>query len=136
MKLIFLEVAFYLYKSIIRLCIECCCRVLASAPSCFFDILDNLQTQVFTSVAVSFENFGHCQNLASLNLSYRYYSGKCSFGLADLILVLYFCRESTCQVAWFSVVIPRCYKDVYVNRSFPGTARLWNSLSAENFPLT
>ena len=136
MKLIFLKVAFYLYNSVIRVCIECCCRVLASAPSCFFDILDKLHTQVFMTVAVSFENFGPCQNLASLNLSYRYYSGKCSFGLADLILVLYFCRESTCQVAWFSVDIPRCYKDVYVNSSFPGTARLWNSLSAESFPLT
>ena len=36
----------------------------------------------------------------------------------------------------FSVTIPRCYKDVYVNSFFPPTARLWNSLPIECFPLT
>ena len=36
----------------------------------------------------------------------------------------------------FSVTITRCYKDVYVNSFFPRTARLWNSLSIECFPLT
>ena len=32
--------------------------------------------------------------------------------------------------------IPRCYKDVYVNSFFPRTAKLWNSLPVECFPLT
>ena len=36
----------------------------------------------------------------------------------------------------FSVTIPRCYKDVYVKSFFPCTARLWNSLPIESFPLT
>ena len=36
----------------------------------------------------------------------------------------------------FSITIPRCYKDVYVNSFFPRTARLWNSLPIECFPLT
>ena len=36
----------------------------------------------------------------------------------------------------FSVTIPRCYKDVYVNSFFPRTDRLWNSLAIECFPLT
>ena len=36
----------------------------------------------------------------------------------------------------FSVFIPRCYTDVYVNSFFPCTARLRNSLSKECFPLT
>ena len=35
----------------------------------------------------------------------------------------------------FSVTIPRCYKDVYINRFFPHTARLRNSLPLECFPL-
>ena len=35
----------------------------------------------------------------------------------------------------FSVSISRCVKNVYVNRSFPRTARLWNYLSAEYFHL-
>ena len=29
-----------------------------------------------------------------------------------------------------------CYQDVYVNSFFPCTARLWNSLPIECFPLT
>ena len=36
----------------------------------------------------------------------------------------------------FSVTIPRCYKDVYDKSFFPRTARLWNSLPIEYFPLT
>ena len=34
----------------------------------------------------------------------------------------------------FSLTIPRCYKDGY--SFFPHTARLWNSLPIECFPLT
>ena len=36
----------------------------------------------------------------------------------------------------FSVTICRCYKNVYANSSFPRTARLWDSLPIECFPLT
>ena len=35
----------------------------------------------------------------------------------------------------FSVTIPRCYKDVYVNSFFLCRARLWNSLPIDWFPL-
>ena len=35
----------------------------------------------------------------------------------------------------FSVTTPRCYKGIYVNSFFPHTARLWNSLHIECFPL-
>ena len=35
----------------------------------------------------------------------------------------------------FSATIPRCYRDVYVNSIFPRTARLYNSLPIECFPL-
>ena len=40
------------------------------------------------------------------------------------------------QLHDFSVIIPRCYKDIYVNSFFPRAARLWNSLPTECFPLT
>ena len=36
----------------------------------------------------------------------------------------------------FSVTIPRCDKDVYVNNFFPRTARPWNSQLIQCFPLT
>ena len=37
------EVAVYLYKSTIHLCMEYCCHVWAGAPSCYLDLLDKLQ---------------------------------------------------------------------------------------------
>ena len=36
----------------------------------------------------------------------------------------------------FSVAIPRCHKDVFVNSFFPRRARLWNFLPIDCFPLT
>ena len=47
----------------------------------------------------------------------------------DLLVILMDCMI-------FFATIPRCYKDVYVNSFFPQTARLWNSLPIECFPLT
>ena len=81
----------------------------------------------------------HRRNVASLSLFYRYYFGRCSFELAQLVPLPYSRGRSTCysdRLDDFSVTIPRCYKDVYVNSFFPCTARLWNSLPIECFPLT
>ena len=36
----------------------------------------------------------------------------------------------------FSVTIPRCYNNVYVNSFFPRRAKFWNSLPVESLPLT
>ena len=44
--------------------------------------------------------------------------------------------EPLAHLRGFSVTIPRCYMDVYVNNFFPRTARVWNSASIESFPLT
>ena len=75
----------------------------------------------------------------SLSLFYKYYFGRCSSELAQLVPRLYSRERSTCysdRLHDFSVIIRRCYKDVYVNSFFPCTARLWNSLPIECFPLT
>ena len=91
------------------------------------------------SLAASLEPLAHCRNVASLSLFYRYYFGRCSSELAGLLPLLYsqnrFSHYSD-RLHDFSVTIPRCYKDVYVNSFFPHTARLWNSLPIECFPLT
>ena len=75
----------------------------------------------------------------SLSLFCRYYFGRCSSELAELVPLPYFRGRSTCfsdRLQEFSVTIPSCYKDVYANTFFPDTARLWNSLPIECFPLT
>ena len=68
-----------------------------------------------------------------------YYFGRCSYELAELVPLPYCRRRSTgyfYRLHDFSVTIPRCYKDVYINSLFTGTARLWDSVPLEYFPLT
>ena len=131
------EVALYLYKSTICPCMEYCCHVWAGAPSCYSELLDKLQKRICRTVgplvAASLEPLAHRRNVASLRLFCRYYFGRCSSELAQLVP---FPFPYSDRFHDFSVSIPRCYKDVYVNSFFPRTARLWNSLPIECFPLT
>ena len=122
---------------------EYCYHVWAGAPSCYLKLLDKLQKQIYRTVdpslAASVEPLAHCQNMASLSLFYRYYCGKCSCKLTQLVLLPYWhgrCTHYFDRMHDFSVTIPRCYKDFYVNSFFLCTARLWNSLPIEYFPLT
>ena len=137
------EVSLYLYKSTIHLCMELFCHVWASAPSCYLKLLDNLQKRIYRTVgpslAASLEPLAHRRNVASLNLFYRYYFGRCSSELAQLVSLPFSRRRSTFhsdRLHDFSVTIPRCYKDVYVNSCFPCADRFWNFLPVECFPLT
>ena len=83
-------------------------------------------------------NYMYTRKVVSLTLFYWYYFGRCSSELAQLVPLL-FCRGRSTHYSDrlhdFSVTIPRCYKDVYVNSFFPCTARLWNSLPIECFHL-
>ena len=88
-------------------------------------------------LAASLEPLAYCGNVASLILFYRYYFG-CSPEPAKLIPVSFSQGWCTCysdRLHDFSVIIPRRYKDTYVNSFFPCTAKLWNSLLIECLPL-
>ena len=143
MKFLFPEVALYLSKSTIHPCMEYCCHVWAGAPSCYLELLDKLQKRICKivgpSLTASLELLAHRQNVASLSLFYRYYFGRCSSELAQLVTLPFSQGRSThysIRLHDFSVTIPRCSKDVYVNSFFPHRARLWNSLPIECFPST
>ena len=88
-KFLSLEVALYLYKSTIRPCMEYCCHVWASPPSCYLELLDKLQKRICRTVgpslAASLEPLAHRRNVASLSLFYRYYFGRCFSELAQLV---------------------------------------------------
>ena len=138
MKYLSPEIALYLCKSTIRPCMEYCCYVWAGAPSCYLEVLDKLQKRICRTVgpslAASFEPLAHHRKVASLSLVYRYYFGRCSFELAQLVPLPYSRGRSTRysdRLHDFSVTIPRCYKDVYANSFFPRTARVGNSLPIE-----
>ena len=89
MKFLSFEVTLYLYKSTLRPCMEYCFHVLAGTPSCYLELLDKLQQRIYRTVdpslAASLEPLAHRQNVASLSLLYRYYIGRCSSELAQLV---------------------------------------------------
>ena len=93
MKFLSPEVPLYLYKSTIRPCMEYCCHVWAGAPSCYLELLDKLQKQICRTVdpslAACLESLAHRRNVASLSLFYRYYFGRCSSELAQLVPLPY-----------------------------------------------
>ena len=100
MKLLSPEAALYLYKYTIYPCMECCCHVWAVAPSYNLELLDKLQKQicrtVVPSLATSFETLAHHANVASLSLFYRYYFGRYSSELAQLVPLPFSSGRSTC----------------------------------------
>ena len=142
MKFLSPEVVLYVYKSTIWPCMEyyChvyCCHVWAGAPSCYLELLDKVQK--YMTVGSSLATLPHRRNIASLSLFYRYYFGRCSSELADLVPLPYSRGRSICysdRFNDFSVTIPTCYKDVNISSFFPRTAKLWNTLLIECFPLT
>ena len=143
MKFLSPEVAVYLYKSTIHPYIEYCCHVWAGAPSCYLELLDRLRKQICRAIVSSFaaclEPLAHRRNRASLSLLYRYYFGRCSWKLAQLVPLFFFQGRFSRyfdRLLDFYVTIPRCYKDIYLNSFFPYTAILLSSLSIECFPLT
>ena len=108
MKFLFPEVALYLCKSMIWPCMEYCCHVWAGAPSCYFELIDELQKWICRtagpSCAASLEPLAHCLNVASQSLFDRYYF---------LVPLPYSWGSSTCytdSLYNFSVTIPRCYR--------------------------
>ena len=134
-KFLSFEVALYLYKSTIRTCMEYLCHVWDDSPRCYLELLDRLQKQICRTVGpslpASLEPLAHWRNVANLSVFCKCYFGRCSPELAQLVPFPYHQERSTCysdRLHDFSVTIPRCYKDVYVNSFFPCTARLWKSL--------
>ena len=93
MKFLSPQVALYLYKSTVRPCMEYCCLVWAGAPSCYLELQDKLQKQICRTVGPSLpaclEPLAHLRNISSLNFFYRYYFGRCSSELAQLVPLLY-----------------------------------------------
>ena len=68
---------------------EHCCHTWAGVPSSYLELSDKLQKEIWRifgpSLAASFESLTHRQNMASLSLLCRYYFGRYSSELAQLI---------------------------------------------------
>ena len=92
------DVALYVYKPIMWPCMEYCCHNWAGAPSCYLELLDELQKWICrivgSSLATSLEPLAHRQNVASLSLFYRDYFGSLS-ELAELVTLPFSGGSST-----------------------------------------
>ena len=80
----------YMYKFIIRPCMEYCSHIWGGAPrSCGLDLLDRVKKRVVSLVGSGFSSdlqaMSHRRDVSSLSLFYKYYYGKCSSELADLV---------------------------------------------------
>ena len=89
MKFLSPEAALYLYKSTIRISVEYCCYVWSGAPGCYLELIDKLQKRICRTVGPSLtapvEPLSHPRKVASLSLFYRYYFGRRSSELAQLV---------------------------------------------------
>ena len=110
------QAALCLHKSTVQPSMEYCCHVWAGASSCYLELLDKLQKYIFrtvgSSLAASLEPLAHCRNVPSLTFFYRYYFGRCSPELAQLVSFPYSQGRSTHysnRLHDFSVTIPRYY---------------------------
>ena len=72
---------------------EYCYHVQAGATRRYLELLDKLQKWIFRSVGPSFaaslEPLAHRQNIARISLFYRYYFGRCSFELVQMVPLPY-----------------------------------------------
>ena len=88
MKFVSPEVTLYLYKSTIQPCMEYCCHIWTSAPSCYLELLDWLKNQICRttdpSLSASLEPLAYHRNVASLSPFNKHYFGRCSSELVPL----------------------------------------------------
>ena len=78
---------------------EYCCHVWAGAPICYLELLDKLLKRMCRTVGpslnASLETLAHRQNVANLSLFYKYYFGRCSSELAQVISLAFSRGRST-----------------------------------------
>ena len=113
MMFLFPKVPQYLHKYTVRPCMKYCCYFWAGSLSCYLLLLGKLQKRIWRAVgpslAPSLEHYAHRQNVASLSFFHKYYFGRCSSELAQLVLLPFSCGRSTgYSDSDFSVTIPRC----------------------------
>ena len=76
-----------------------CCHAWAGAPIYYLELLDKLQKRICKTVgpslAASLEPLAHRGKVASLSLFCRYYFGRCSSELAQLVPLPYSRGRST-----------------------------------------
>ena len=105
------------------------------------DLLDRVQKRLSSLVgsvlSADLQALSHRRDVASLSLFYKYYYGKCSSELADLVppkrVTVRSIRFSE-QIHRHAVNSPMCRTNFYQSSFCTRTATIWNSLINECFP--
>ena len=96
MKFLSPDVVLYHHKSTKCSSMKYCCHICADAR-CYLELLDKLQKRinraVGPSLAPSLEALADCGNVASVSLFCRYYIGRCSSELAQLVPLSFSSRD-------------------------------------------
>ena len=131
----------YIYKSTIRPCMEYCCHLWAGASAECLHLLDRIQNRIINIIgpelASDLQSLSHRRNVASLSLFYRYFHGRCSNELHELVpppKTFFRVTRHSSQAHPYCVKVPCCKKGIYYSSFFPRTATLWNSLPSYCFP--
>ena len=135
----------YLYKSQIRPKMEYCCHIWSGASDASLSSLDRVQRRLKRLVGedlfATLQPLSHRRKVASLSLLYRYYNGKCSQELHDMVPPhMTFPRTTRYSSHTLShhphslQVEGNCPK-YHLDSFFPRTVRDWNSLPASCFPI-
>ena len=120
---------FYRRNSALSVCLSACNTIFSGYTHHLNKLQKPICRTVGPSLAVSLEDSAHRRNAVRLSLFYRYYFGRCSSELVQLVSLSYSRVRSarySDRLHDFSVTIPRCCKDIYVSSFFPRTTRLWN----------
>ena len=101
------EVALYLDKSTIQLCMEYCCDIYGGSPGCYLELLDKLQKQicriVVPSLSASLENLVYPEKVGSFSLQILLWQMLSE--LAQLVPLPYSQGRSTCYLIHYMIFL-------------------------------
>ena len=107
----------------------------------WLDLLDLVQKQVVSLIGSGLSSelqaLSHRRDVANISLFYKYYYGKCSSELADLVppkRVTVASTRFSVHMHCHTVNYPMCSTKFYQSSFFLCTAALWNSLTNLCFP--
>jgi hypothetical protein len=132
-----------IYTAYIRPKMEYNSHIWAGASKSSLELLDRIQNRAIyligdEHISSSLNSLGHRRNVGCLSLLYRYYYGKCSRDIRDLMPPARVFPRSTRaahQAHPYSIAMVSNRTSHYRENSFfSRTVKLWNSLPAKVFP--
>ena len=133
----------YLYKSQIRPRMEYCCHIWAGSAQTSLSSLDAVQKRLRSLVGDelfgTLQPLSHRRDVSSLSLLYRYFHGRCSEELHQMVPPLKEFGRSTRLASRshpYVLDIPKAKSKFHSQSFFPRTASIWNRLPQSSFPNT